>query len=92
MQTSPSNADQAADSDLGEILTAARSQLPSGLEPTNVQTYLDGIAVYIYGYPLVCIALTERVSTNVEFANQQLGRAPLNSALSGDGLAGGIAI
>lgn len=78
MQTSPSNADQAADSDLGEILTAARSQLPSGLEPTNVQTYLDGIAVYIYGYPLVCIALTERVSTNVEFANQQLGRAPLN--------------
>jgi hypothetical protein len=78
MQTSSSNAHQAADSDLGEILTAARSQLPSGLEPTNVQTYLDGIAAYIYGYPLVCIALTERVSTSVEFANQQLGRAPLN--------------
>ncbi len=69
---------QEVSTDMAGILTAARSQLPNGLAPNSVQSYLDGIAAYIYGYPLVSIAITERVSTNVEYANQQLGRAPLN--------------
>jgi hypothetical protein len=69
---------QETSSKMAAILTAARSQLPNGLAPNSVQTYLDGIGAYIYGYPLLSIAMTERVSTNVEYANQQLGRAPLN--------------
>jgi hypothetical protein len=72
------NAQDAAGSDVAQILSAAQSQLPSGLDPKSVQTYLDGVAAYIYGYPLLAIAMTERVSTNVEFSGQQLGRAPIN--------------
>lgn len=65
-------------SDMAGILATARSQLPNDLDAGSVQAYLDGIAAYIYGYPLLAIALTERVSTNVASASLQIGTAPLN--------------
>jgi hypothetical protein len=72
------HAQDAANSDLAGILSAAQDQLPGNLDPKDVQIYLDGVASYIYGYPLVAIAMTERVSTNVEYSGEQLGRAPIN--------------
>ncbi len=76
--TVPLNAQETGNSDMPGILAAARSQLPNELEEGSVQTYLDGIAAYIYGYSLLAIAMTERVSTNVASADQQYGRAPIN--------------
>jgi hypothetical protein len=65
-------------SDLAGLLATARNQLPNDLEAGSVQAYLDGIAAYIYGYSLLAIAMTERVSTNVASAGLQTGRAPIN--------------
>ena len=76
---------------MAAILTAARSQLPNGLAANSVQTYLDGIAAYIYGYPLLSIAITELVSTNVVCQSTD-GQSATQSALPGDGVACGIAV
>jgi hypothetical protein len=76
--TIPINAQETDDSDLAEILAAERNQLPSDLDPSSVQTYLDGIAAYIYGYSLLAIAMTERVSTDIASAGLKTGRAPIN--------------
>ena len=54
------------------------SDPPPDLDPSSVQTYLDGIAAYIYGYSLLSIAMTERVATNVPNATSKTGRAPIN--------------
>ncbi|MBV9483663.1 MAG: DUF1254 domain-containing protein, partial [Acidobacteria bacterium] len=72
------NTPETGNSDLTGLLSTARRQLPSSLEAGSFQTYLDGVAAYIYGYSLMAIALTERVSTNVASAGQPYGRAPLN--------------
>ncbi len=72
------NAQEAGNSDIAGILATARSQLPNDLAAGSIQTYLDGIAAYIYGYSLMAIAMTERVSTNVASAGLQTGRAPIN--------------
>lgn len=71
-------APEASTSDLAGLLATARSQLPADLAAGSVQTYLDGIVAYIYGYSLLAIAMTERVSTNVASASLQIGRAPIN--------------
>ncbi|MBV9266550.1 MAG: DUF1254 domain-containing protein [Acidobacteriaceae bacterium] len=71
-------ADEPDYSDLDGVLDIAASQLPADLEPSTAQTYLDGIAAYIYGYPLVAIAMTERVATNVPNAIKFTGRSPIN--------------
>ncbi|MBV9939550.1 MAG: DUF1254 domain-containing protein [Acidobacteriaceae bacterium] len=72
------NAQEIGPSDLAEVLTSARNQLPNDLDSSSIQTYLDGVAAYIYGYSLLAVALTERVSTNIARADLQLGRAPIN--------------
>jgi len=80
-----------ANSDLAGVVAAARSQIPSELDSGSLQTYLDGVAAYIYGYPLIAIAMTERVSTNVESPGQKLGRAPINQLYSASALPVGSA-
>ena len=77
------NTPETGTSDLTGILATARRQLPSSLDAGSFQTYLDGVAAYIYGYSLLAIAMTERVSTNVGSAGQPYGRAPLNQLFKG---------
>jgi hypothetical protein len=85
------NAPEIGNSDLAGILATARSQLPNDLDTGSVQTYLDGIAAYIYGYSLMAIAMTERFSTNVMSADQQYGRAPINQLFKATALPVGSA-
>ncbi len=85
------NASEIGNSDLAGVLATARSQLPNDLDSGSVQTYLDGIAAYIYGYSLLAIAMTERVSTNVAGPDQQYGRAPLNQLFKAPSLPVGSA-
>ncbi|MBV8831446.1 MAG: DUF1254 domain-containing protein [Acidobacteriaceae bacterium] len=85
------NAPEISNPDIAGILATARSQLPSELDSGSVQTYLDGIVAYIYGYSLLAIAMTERVSTNVSTAGQVYGRAPLNQLFKASALPVGSA-
>ena len=42
-----------------------KSKAPENLDEAGVQTFLDGVTDYIYGYSLLAIAMTERVATTV---------------------------
>ena len=58
---------------------AAKVRAPGNLDATSLGVFRDAVAAYIYGYPLVAIAMTERVSTTISDATTaQLGRAPIN--------------
>ncbi len=41
-------------------------------------TFTDGVQAYIYGYPLVLLAVTQKSATAVATAGDRLGAAPLN--------------
>jgi hypothetical protein len=57
---------------LGSGQTSARSDL------TSLSAFADGVAAYIYGYPMMMVGLTERVATTTPGAIPNGGRAPLN--------------
>jgi len=58
---------------------AAKVRAPGNLDATSLGVFRDAVAAYIYGYPLVAMAMTERVSTTISSATTtQLGRAPIN--------------
>jgi hypothetical protein len=61
------------------MATILRSdQVPAQSELTNLPVFTDAVDAYIYGYPLMMIGLTERVSTTTPKAELNAGRAPLN--------------
>src|SRR6266446_2026197 len=43
-----------------------------------LSTFAAGVEAYIYGYPLVLLGVTARLSTNVPNSASMLGRAPRN--------------
>lgn len=47
-------------------------------DSANISAVADGVLAYIYGYPLVMMALTQRVSTTVPGTAPGLTRAPIN--------------
>ena len=53
-----------------------KSKAPEHLDEAGLQTFLDGVTDYIYGYSLLSIAMTERVATTVS------GLTPLPYACS----------
>lgn len=66
-----------------QFQSVVRSKAPSNLDAGGVQTFLDGVTDYIYGYSLMAIAMTERVATTVPDATSTLGRAPINQLAIG---------
>lgn len=64
--------------DLEALVDQASKRLPADLDQSSIQTYIDGVAAYIYGYSLVAIATTERLATNVKNATVSTGRSPIN--------------
>ena len=49
----------------------------------SLPEFADGVEAYIYGYPLVVLAMTERVATTVADATTVMGRAPINQFAKG---------
>src|ERR1700757_2353819 len=49
----------------GQFQSFVKSKAPENLDAAGVQTFLDGVTDYIYGYSLLAIAMTERVATTV---------------------------
>ncbi len=66
-----------------QFLSLAESKAPGDLDPKGVQTFIDGVTDYIYGYSLLAIAMTERVATTVPDDKSHLGRAPINQLSKG---------
>ena len=56
---------------------------------TSIPDFADGIEAYIYGYPLVVLAMTERVATTVTDSTTTMGRAPINQFVKGEKLPNG---
>ena len=61
-----------------------KSKAPENLDEAGVQTFLDGVTDYIYGYSLLAIAMTERVATTVSGLTPT--RAPINQLVIGTAL------
>jgi len=55
-----------------------RAQTLEELELRSPGPFADAVAAYIYGYPLLMIGVTGRISTTVATAGDRLGAAPLN--------------
>jgi DNA sulfur modification protein DndE len=65
------------------ILAAGTAVVGNGQTSDQAQlaglpSFADGVEAYIYGYPLVVMAMTERVVTTTPDATTKLGRAPIN--------------
>lgn len=56
---------------------------------TNLPDFADGVEAYLYGYPLVVLAMTERVATTVADSTTTIGRAPINQFAKGTKLPNG---
>ncbi len=56
---------------------------------TNLPDFADGVEAYLYGYPLVVLAMTERVATTVADSATTVGRAPINQFAKGTKLPNG---
>jgi DNA sulfur modification protein DndE len=61
-----------------------KSKAPENLDEAGLQTFLDGVTDYIYGYSLLSIAMTERVATTV--SGLMPTRAPINQLVIGTAL------
>jgi hypothetical protein len=55
-------------------------------DPTTTSAFADGVAGYIYAYPLVLMGITERVVSSVSNATFKIGRAPINQFSLATGL------
>jgi hypothetical protein len=53
-------------------------QINNESELTGLPVFSNGVAAYVYGYPLVMFGLTERIAITVPSAGVKLGGAPLN--------------
>ena len=60
-----------------QFTSLVKSKAPANLDAAGIQTFVDGVTDYIYGYSLLAIAMTERVATTIADTNT-LGRAPIN--------------
>ena len=71
----------------GQFQSFVKSKAPENLDAAGVQTFLDGVTDYIYGYSLLAIAMTERVVTTVPGLFPQPPslptRAPINQIVIG---------
>ena len=54
------------------------AQTPDETELQTLPTFVNGLAAYIYGYPLLMFGTTEKVAITVPDATTTLGGAPLN--------------
>ena len=54
------------------------SQIPSQSELSSLAIFADAVDAYIYGYPMLMIAITERVATTTPTTAPNAGHAPLN--------------
>lgn len=57
---------------------AGNGQTSDQAQLAGLPSFADGVEAYIYGYPLVVMAITERVVTTTPNATTMLGRAPIN--------------
>lgn len=57
---------------------AGNGQTSDQAQLAGLPSFADGVEAYIYGYPLVVMAMTERVVTTTPNATTMLGRAPIN--------------
>src|SRR5690242_2574447 len=60
------------------LAVAGRGQTTDEAQLAGLPSFADGVEAYIYGYPLVVMAMTERVVTTVPDTKTKLGRAPIN--------------
>ncbi len=58
--------------------TASYGQNYTEAQLKSTDAFAIGLEAYIYGYPLVMMGVTERLTTNVHNTQTQLGRAPIN--------------
>ncbi len=66
---------------LNQFESFVKSKAPENLDEAGLQTFLDGVTDYIYGYSLLSIAMTERVATTV--SGLMPTRAPINQLVIG---------
>ncbi len=59
-------------------VNASYGQSYSEEQLKSTDAFAIGLDAYIFGYPLVTMGVTERLTTNVHDAVTQLGRAPIN--------------
>jgi hypothetical protein len=71
-----------------QFQSLVKSKAPENLEAAGVQTFVDGVTDYIYGYSLLAIAMTERVATTVPGLTPPSAptRAPINQIVIGTAL------
>ncbi|HEY1948397.1 MAG TPA: DUF1254 domain-containing protein [Bryobacteraceae bacterium] len=53
-------------------------QINNESELTGLPVFSNGVAAYVYGYPLVLFGVTEKIAITVSSAGVKLGGAPLN--------------
>lgn len=69
---------------LNQFESFVKSKAPENLDEAGLQTFVDGVTDYIYGYSLLAIAMTERVATTVSGLTPT--RAPINQLVIGTAL------
>jgi hypothetical protein len=89
--TTSANPTQDADinaNTFSQFESSMKSKAPENLDEAGVQTFLDGVTDYIYGYSLLAIAMTERVATTVPGLTPPNAptRAPINQIVVGTAL------
>jgi hypothetical protein len=69
----------------GQFQSFVKSKAPENLDAAGVQTFADGVTDYVYGYSLLAIAMTERVTTTVPGLTPPSSptRAPINQLVIG---------
>jgi DNA sulfur modification protein DndE len=70
---------------IASVSVAAPPQLGGELEPSipSAPALRDGVDTYVYGYPLLMMALTERVATTIATTSVGTPRAPINQFVYG---------
>ncbi len=73
---------------VNQFQSFVKSKAPENLDAAGVQTFVDGVTDYIYGYSLLAIAMTERVATTVPGLTPPTTptRAPINQIVVGTAL------
>ncbi len=71
-----------------QFQSLVKSKAPENFDASGIQTFVDGVTDYIYGYSLLAIAMTERVTTTVPGLTPPSAptRAPINQIVVGTAL------
>ncbi len=71
-----------------QFQSIVKGKAPENVDAAGLQTFVDGVTDYIYGYSLLAIAMTERVATTVPSLTPPSAptRAPINQLVIGTAL------